>query len=85
MPPVHTLLVQSEATKQLLPGPHFVAHDPPQSTSDSLPFLIPSVQLGAPDAACAEVGADSEEMSGSAITLAKPTRLTASRLDNPAK
>jgi hypothetical protein len=28
-------------------APHFVAHEPPQSTSDSVPFFTLSVQVGA--------------------------------------
>jgi hypothetical protein len=43
---VQTLLSQSAATEQRLLGTHF-EHDPPQSTSVSVPFLIKSVQAAA--------------------------------------
>jgi hypothetical protein len=39
-------VAQSAATEQDLPSAHG-GHDPPQSTSVSVPFLTPSVQLGA--------------------------------------
>ena len=43
----HTLLWQSLAPPQTLPRPHPGQLVPPQSTSVSVPFFSPSVQLGA--------------------------------------
>ena len=45
-PPVQVALLQSAPTPQVLPLAHLVMHEPPQSTSLSLPFLMPSVQVG---------------------------------------
>jgi hypothetical protein len=47
LPPLQAPVVQSAATEQPLPSTHFVAHEPPQSTSPSEPFLILSVHVGA--------------------------------------
>jgi hypothetical protein len=44
--PVHTLLMQSVGTLQPPPAGH-LAQLPPQSTSVSRPFMVPSLQLGA--------------------------------------
>ena len=44
-PSAQCVLVQLMPAKQLLPLEHLFAHDPPQSTSVSSPFLIPSKQL----------------------------------------
>src|SRR5204863_357497 len=48
-PPEQTPLVQSPATPQALPLPHFLAgaQEPPQSTSVSVPFFTMSLQEGA--------------------------------------
>jgi hypothetical protein len=46
-PPAQTPLTQSAAIPQALVLAHLVAQLPPQSTSDSLPFLTTSVQSGA--------------------------------------
>jgi hypothetical protein len=43
-PAVQELLEQSEPMPQVLPGAHF-PQGPPQSTSDSLPFLMLSLQV----------------------------------------
>ena len=40
------LLAQSASTLQTLVTAHLVAHEPPQSTSVSVPFLTTSVQVG---------------------------------------
>ncbi len=45
-PAEQLVLEQSALTPQVLPLAHLAAHVPPQSTSLSLPFLIPSVQVG---------------------------------------
>jgi hypothetical protein len=44
--PLHTALWQSAVALQSLLSTHLV-HDPPQSTSDSVPFRITSLQLAA--------------------------------------
>ncbi len=49
--PLHSLPLQSESTVQPWSGPHFLglnpdAHEPPQSTSVSLPFWTPSAHVG---------------------------------------
>ena len=54
-PPVQTPLMQSPPVAQCLPSAHFGQLGPPQSTSVSLPFWTPSVQVGA--AGCCSVGA----------------------------
>jgi hypothetical protein len=41
----HTLELQSAPEKQVLPSPHLSGQEPPQSTSGSSPFALPSVQL----------------------------------------
>src|SRR6185503_4038996 len=46
-PPAHAPLWQSPLPRHIWPSAHLVAHDPPQSTSVSLPFLIPSAQPAA--------------------------------------
>jgi hypothetical protein len=46
-PPVQTPLAQSVAVAQRLPSAHFAHVGPPQSTSVSLPFWTPSLQVGA--------------------------------------
>jgi hypothetical protein len=46
-PPVHTPLEQSAAMLHVLPVAHLVAQLPPQSTSVSVPFLIPSLHPAA--------------------------------------
>jgi hypothetical protein len=43
---VHTPLWQLVASAQLLPSAHFVAHEPPQSTSLSVPLRTPSGHEG---------------------------------------
>jgi hypothetical protein len=43
--PLHTPLVQSPPTLHAFKSAHFVAQDPPQSTSVSVPFLALSLQL----------------------------------------
>jgi tagatose-1,6-bisphosphate aldolase len=47
--PEHTPLVQSAAIAQPMPVPHVDAgaHEPPQSTPVSVPFIMLSVQLAA--------------------------------------
>src|SRR5262249_3895689 len=45
VPPAHTALSQSVLAVHARPSAHLVEHDPPQSTSDSVPFLTVSVQL----------------------------------------
>src|SRR5438045_9657411 len=49
MPPVQTPLVQSPASEQCRPLPHFFdgAQLPPQSTSVSVPFFTVSLHVGA--------------------------------------
>jgi hypothetical protein len=47
MPPVQTPVAQSPPVAQCLPSTHFGQLGPPQSTSVSLPFWMPSVQVGA--------------------------------------
>src|SRR4051812_5811353 len=48
-PPPHRALAQSKGMEQALPLPHFCvgAQPPPQSTSVSVPFLMPSEHDGA--------------------------------------
>jgi hypothetical protein len=46
MPPAQLMVVQSAGTPQCWPCAHFNVHTPPQSTSVSLPFFLPSLQLG---------------------------------------
>jgi hypothetical protein len=46
VPPVHTLLVQSEFALQPLPGAQAEQPPPPQSAPVSLPFCTPSVHVG---------------------------------------
>ncbi len=45
---MHTWLVQSDPARHILPGTQAGQRPPPQSTSVSVPFLMPSVQVGAP-------------------------------------
>ena len=47
MPPMQTLLVQSLLPTHTLPLPQLTHVAPPQSTSDSVPFLALSAQVGA--------------------------------------
>src|SRR5438105_4890542 len=44
LPPVHLVLMQSRACRQVLPTAHGVQTPPPQSMSVSLKFLRPSLQ-----------------------------------------
>jgi len=46
-PPEQRLVVQSALTVHILDGVHLFAQLPPQSTSVSAPFLMPSLQLAA--------------------------------------
>jgi len=46
-PALHRLLVQSDATPHVLPTAQCCEQDPPQSTSVSFPFLMPSLHVGA--------------------------------------
>jgi hypothetical protein len=46
-PPVHTLLEQSAPPPHALFAPHAAQVPPPQSTSDSAPFFVPSEQVAA--------------------------------------
>jgi hypothetical protein len=43
--PLHTPLWQSPPLLQAFKSAHLVPHEPPQSTSVSLPFFTPSLQL----------------------------------------
>src|SRR5262245_13364598 len=43
-PCAHMSPAQSALARQVLPSPHFIEHELPQSTSVSAPFLIPSVK-----------------------------------------
>jgi hypothetical protein len=43
--PVQTLLPQSEPLRHTLPAVQ-AGHEPPQSVSDSEPFVTPSLQVG---------------------------------------
>jgi hypothetical protein len=45
--PVQFALTQSPATVQALPPPQRIPEDPPQSMSVSVPFLTPSLFVGA--------------------------------------
>jgi hypothetical protein len=47
LPPVQTLLLQSEVPLQPSPVPHAGQPPPPQSTPDSVPFCTVSEQVGA--------------------------------------
>ena len=50
VPPVQRLLTQSAELAQTLPEAQFAVQLPPQSTSVSKPFLMPSEQVGATQA-----------------------------------
>ncbi|MFN7134483.1 MAG: hypothetical protein ACK4N5_20550, partial [Myxococcales bacterium] len=47
VPALHSAVVQSAFTAQVPPVAHLLLHDPPQSTSVSLPLRTPSLQVGA--------------------------------------
>jgi hypothetical protein len=47
VPLTQLLLWQSPLPRQVFPFAHFALHEPPQSTSVSLPFFFPSLQAGA--------------------------------------
>src|SRR3989442_13589191 len=46
MPPTQLPDAQSQLLRQVWPAWHLAAHEPPQSTSPSSPFLTPSPQYG---------------------------------------